>query len=538
MAKNKGKFKDIFYRLKTEQSTSTFMSTKEIWSYGLCDFGKSGSQQLISSTTYINMFLVMGLGIDVLSFGILMTVSQIIGYVQGPFISLLEDSTKTKWGRFRPYFIITAPLTAVFAILFFLNPFNASTKTGADIWMYIIYILFGISNGFCTTAWNGLTKCITQNPKERERAFSISKGLGIVSTTVPSWIPVMVEFGPKIGISVRLVFVILSCFLGLLGLVAVVTAKNMQERVMIEHVEKPWKTIGMVFKNKNKMITWISTIGSIFNYTVNIATPYVIMYCYEAYSMQTFIWGIAGIFAWITLFGSKFVYKHMSSKAIVITYNTMTIIANLVLFAVGYGTGIGYIIALFATRAFAAMFEYIGGVATNTFDTDIWDHYEWKYHIRNESTTDLVGSWVAAPINILNPLIYAWVFKKIGFIEGDNVVQTEETKKWLFAIYTIGASIGCFFTILPYLLIKLDKKTMDIVHKELEERRLAREGATPAMALAMQAGGTVTGDFIPAEEVDATAMEEETAAEEIIEGDAPEDAAWNEPFDSDGTPEA
>ena len=37
-------------------------------------------------------------------------------------------------------------------------------------------------------------------------------------------------------------------------------------------------------------------------------------------------------------------------------------------------------------------------------------------------------------------------------------------------------------------------------YKNLEERRLAREGMTPAMALATAAGGTVTGEIIAKED--------------------------------------
>lgn len=506
--KGKGKLGGFIKQWKSDKSTSTHMSTKEIWSYGLCDFGKSGSQNLISSTSYVNMFMVMALGVDVAAFGILMTVSSIIGYIQGPIISLLEDSTKSKWGRFRPYLIVTAPLTAALAIMFFLNPFGNGSKT-AEIWIYATYILYGISSGFCNTAWNGITKCITQNSAEREKAFSISKALSTISTTIPSMFPIMIDFGPKLGFSIRTIFVVMALLLGGLSILGLVTAKNLNERVMIRHAEKPWKNIGMVFKNKNKMIMWLNSLGSFFSYLSTIATPYVIMYCYGAYSLQTFIWGFAGVFAWLGLILSKKIFQRFSAKHVIIIYNSMTIIANLIILITGYGTSIWLILALFGTRCFAAVFEYIASVSTNVFETDVWDHFEWKYGIRNESTTDLVGGWITAPISILNPLIYAWVFSAIGFRSGDAVIQSDTTIRWIFYIFIIGSIVSTFFSTLPYIIIRLDKKTMAQVHKELEERRLAREGMTQAMALATAAGGTVTGEFLSE-----SAMEEAAATSE------------------------
>ena len=499
----KGKIGGFFKQWKTDKSTSTHMSTKEIWSYGLCDFGKSGSTQMISSTSYVNMFMVMALGVDVAAFGILMTVSSIIGYIQGPIISLMEDSTKSKWGRFRPYLIVTAPLTAALAIMFFLNPFGNGSKT-ALVWIYATYILYGISSGFCNTAWNGITKCITQNSSEREKAFSISKALSTISTTIPSMFPILIDFGPRFGFSIRTIFISMAILLGVISILGLITAKNLNERVMIRHAEKPWKNIGMVFKNKNKMIMWLNSLGSFFSYLSTIATPYVIMYCYGAYSLQTFIWGFAGVFAWLGLFMGKKIFNRFSAKYVIIIYNSMTIIANLIILITGYGTSVWLIFALFGTRCFAAVFEYVSTVATNMFETDVWDHFEWKYGIRNESTTDLVGGWVTAPFGILNPLIYAWVFSAIGFRSGDAVIQSDNTIHWIFYIFIIGSVVSTFFSTLPYLIIRLDKKTMDKVRKDLEERRLEREGMTNAMALSVAAGGTVTGEIIsaaPAEDI-------------------------------------
>ena len=126
---------------------------------------------------------------------------------------------------------------------------------------------------------------------------------------------------------------------------------------------------------------------------------------------------------------------------------------------------------------------------------------------RTFGTTDLVGGWVTAPFGILNPLIYAWVFSAIGFRSGDAVIQSDNTIHWIFYIFIIGSVVSTFFSTLPYLLIRLDKKTMDKVRKDLEERRLEREGMTNAMALSVAAGGTVTGEFVSSDETEEVAEE-------------------------------
>ncbi len=527
MAKN-NRLKDFRMRLKTEKSTERKMSTKEIWSYGLCDFGKSGGSNLISS--YLKIFILTVLGIDAMAYATLEVVQVIIGYCQGPVISLLEDSTKSKWGRFRPYFIVTAPLTAALSIAFFLNPFSGSA---AIPYVYIFYILYGISSGFCNTAWGGLTKCITQNGEERQKAFSIAKGLSIISTVIPSAMPILIEYAPKYfgewfgmpeSTALKIVFAVMSVIMGALGIFACLTAKNLQERIMIKHAEKPWKNIGMVFKNKNMMLRWIDKISSVFSNIASGITPFLFMYCYGNYGIQTLVWGFAGFCAWVPLLIAGKVFNKMSNKKVIYLYQLSTVAANVILMIIGFGEGIGFIIALFATRCLAAVFEYVSTVAQTAFDTDIWDHYEWKYGIRNESTTDLVGGWVGIPISIANPYIFAWVLKTIQFqegTEGSSIVQSDFTKKWLFYLFCICGSLNALITCVPYLFIKLDKKTMEKVHKELAERKLQREDVTPAMELALEAGGTVSGEIV--ENVKSVTEKDEVASDTMIKDEVASD---------------
>ncbi|MBO4539198.1 MAG: hypothetical protein J5781_02900, partial [Clostridia bacterium] len=84
---------------------------------------------------------------------------------------------------------------------------------------------------------------------------------------------------------------------------------------------------------------------------------------------------------------------------------------------------------------------------------------------------------VLMPISLLKPIFYAYVFNKIGFRPGENVVQPASALQGLFFVYTIFIALGSISDIFPYLLIRLNKKTMETVRADLKAREAAKEAA-------------------------------------------------------------
>ena len=85
--------------------------------YGLGDAASSMFWKLFGS--YLMIFYTDVFGISMSAVAALMLFSRFWDAINDPIVGGLTDSTKTRWGRYRPWLLIAAPLTAVVLIASF-----------------------------------------------------------------------------------------------------------------------------------------------------------------------------------------------------------------------------------------------------------------------------------------------------------------------------------------------------------------------------------------------------------------------------------
>src|SRR5690554_3457143 len=89
----------------------------EIFAYGLGDFGNNFSWMFVGS--FLMIFYTDVFGISIGAVGTLMLITRIWDAVNDPIIGILADKTRTRWGRYRPWLLIGAPLTGIVLIFTF-----------------------------------------------------------------------------------------------------------------------------------------------------------------------------------------------------------------------------------------------------------------------------------------------------------------------------------------------------------------------------------------------------------------------------------
>ena len=85
--------------------------------YGMGDVGCNFSWMFVGN--FLMIFYTDVFGISMSAVATLMLISRFWDGINDPIIGTLTDKTRTRWGRFRPWLLFGAPITALVLILTF-----------------------------------------------------------------------------------------------------------------------------------------------------------------------------------------------------------------------------------------------------------------------------------------------------------------------------------------------------------------------------------------------------------------------------------
>ena len=197
-------FKKFRYDLKHEKSTPDKMSAKEKLSTYLVNSGGDNCMSTLKGS-FFNVFLTTSLGLSPTTIALLATVTTILGYIKDPITSLIIESTRTKWGRFKPYVVVCMPAVVLLNFAFMINPFTAN-YTAKVAYVFTLEILLSILGGFAG-AWGNMKRCLSRDKKERENYYKMAKVFRDITGCIPGIIPVLIDICKTSGISHRYVFI-------------------------------------------------------------------------------------------------------------------------------------------------------------------------------------------------------------------------------------------------------------------------------------------------------------------------------------------
>ena len=138
--------------------------------YALGDFGYNFMYYWLS--TYLMIYYTDTIGIPAATVSVMMLVVRIFDAFNDPIIGSLADRTHSKWGRYRPWFMIGSIAMATFIVLIF----AASPDWSYTIrlaWMWIIYLLLTVASTCSNMPYGALNACITPDSEDRAKVSSL-----------------------------------------------------------------------------------------------------------------------------------------------------------------------------------------------------------------------------------------------------------------------------------------------------------------------------------------------------------------------------
>lgn len=210
--------------------------------YALTMFGLSVIGYMYS--TYGPYFYNNKIGLSLVSIGAGSVFFSIWDAFNDPITGVLSDRTRSRWGRRKPWLMISVPLLVISMILFFSPPQAWGDGLAMTVFFTVFLMLTETINTIATVNYHSLLPELFQDERKRNTANSVRQGLQLVGMIIG------VSLVPMIAgtIGYQLTAVILGVLGGGLIIYSILGCK---ERKDFSESEQPklWQSFKAIAKN-------------------------------------------------------------------------------------------------------------------------------------------------------------------------------------------------------------------------------------------------------------------------------------------------
>lgn len=482
-----------------------YVGVKENLIYGIANGGQCFSYNMFSGT-YLSLFFVKVFGIPSGAVATMLLILGIWDTVNDPLMGGIIDKTRTRYGKLRPYLLITPIPLAITTIIFWGGPLllqNTRELVTKIVYMYISYLLWEFFYTLGDVPYWSMSAAMSPSPSDRTRAIAtarlVSGIIGGISTTI--MLPVLMDLSNngKIGWGLKEVF----AFCGVMSAVFILGLFSLsglfvKERV-VQQVEEEsfFDCFKYMFKNKPLCLIILSNvIGTI----SSIAGVFGAYYYIEVLNMMSWnsivslVGGIGGLVGYLTLASVK---KRFDNRQIIIMNKFVEAILGTIAFLIGLKFyNIWYVvIPLIAIKnILGGVFGTYNTVASTEIIGDTVDYLEWKTGIRNEGMAFSVLTFVGKLQGRLSTALGTALLPLIGYFvseveKADGTFETvaecteafgQPTQFWFWAFFTVVPAVTGLLSIIPYRFYDLRGDKLALIRDEMRVRRakLSKELST------------------------------------------------------------
>lgn len=483
---------------KASSGNKRYLRPREIVAFLLTTFGQKNLSQYVESNR--QFFMISFLGISGKAYGLIVFLESIYDALDDSLSGLIIDRTRTRWGRLRPYMIITVPVWAIATLMLFTTPTFLGGSNAKIIWAVIAIFAYNLGMSYFG-AWNILLYNITPNIKERDNLIATSKFFELFGVWLPSLVSILVTFLPKIsggkigmegvytGFAVAMIIIA--------GGTAIYGFFAMRERVPLASREQ-MQEIGIIesFKNafKNKPML-ISVIANFFNSFKSVGG-----------ATESFFWfhntgslvnsTIAGLFTGlpnyiVTPLTPKLIHK-FGARNTAIGAGVFGGVAYTLMFLIGYQpfgadgakwTGVNGVLNLvYLTLALTVcgLPNCVIRVCQAVLQGDVYDYSEWKYGVRNEALVQTVTNYFGKLATAVTGLLSGLVITVVGYVAHTdalgNIIQETNPSvlNGFFAVFALLPAFARLFFGLSWLFFPVHGAFKENMLADLEVRRAKR----------------------------------------------------------------
>lgn len=458
---------------KIDTSVRPF-SGKDEWGYIFGDM--AGSFVNLYVDAYFLTFCTYCLGISAAWMSGLFLFARLWDAINDPIIGSFPDrwhlgKSKDKFTPWIKLFMIPLALSGV--LCFWKVPLEG---IALHAFVAFAYIFFGMSYTGTSMPFGAMANVVTVDPVQRSKlSRARSVGGGLVGAVALGMVPVIC-YKDNQPIPGR--FTMLAVIFGICSIISYILLCTLtKERVREEKVEGEkfefWKVLKMVLKNRPLIGVMIATIGSMLVITGSSQTyGYIYKEVYGNASLATVSMAMSMpfmivVFPLIPKMVNKFGKRDVILYTAVLSFVFSVVRLFIYIENVWVYTALN-IMTLLGQTAFTMLIWALV--------SDCLDYSEWKTGFRSDGSMYSMYTFSRKIGSTIASAGLAASLAAVGYVSGNNVVQTESAVKGIYYICNAIPTI-CYALILVGigLIFNLNKKKTDQMYAEMAAKREANK---------------------------------------------------------------
>ena len=482
-----GKIQEKWMQLKelwNHPAKGRFLPIKEVGFLGLYTLGSSF---IMTAITYVVTITEVPLlyEIDAIHGYLIMLIGTLLNLILQPVIGYFMERTNTKYGKYKPYILLSLPLAGVFGILATFIP--QLGETGRIIFAYTTCVPALFISNYIGYMYQTMPNVITPNAQERA---DIMTPVGLVYGFAPSVLQIIagpirahfLELG-KEYMGLRIIGII-SIIIGILCCLFIIRVKERVYDVSGAKKEEMsfFGSLKMLFKNKPLMIVFFALIlGSLREFWRTFMTLVIRFRFADTVTMALNLSGIPltiiGFASTVAMLLLPICTRKLDKKLIIIIFSLLNAISLAILAIVGFeNIAVGTPSLIMIT-----IFFFIAAINPTYLIIplllgDIADYQQYKTGRRLEGHIQTLLFTVPGLCSFGFMLLGSIVQKEIGFEQrlyaGLDVIpdNLQEIGCNWFNITLIISIVSLLLLVAIIAFYPLSKKKHEEIMKELEKR--------------------------------------------------------------------
>ncbi len=469
-----------------ENQNKFYLSPKEMASYILSGVGDKNWETFNGSNADFYYRTIVGAEAATLSAAsVICTFADTFdNAISGPIL----DRTRTRWGRVRPYLLLTLPLWLIANATPWLLPTGLSQVLYLGIFA-VLYYIGSIANSFYSPAYSALLYNLTPNPNERNRLIAADTYVDLFGVWIPSLFPFFIDFLPE-SVSRRSIYIG-----GMLFFVALVIVFRtfgfftLRERVPLASRQEMnqvsiWQSVKMVAKCQPM---WILLLKGFFEIGRGISSRVqndFWLNCFGKVSYSTITSLFTGLPSYFVLPLAPKLTKKMGLKNLAALSYGICGITYIIMWFIGYNPFgddnlVLNLIYITVGLTVAGSFNSVQRYCTTALTGDMYDYVEWKTGIRNEGIMSAAMGYVNLLVNQVSTLLSGGLITVMGvkskYMGGKLVRQTDPAMlQNIWTLFALLIGVGRLIEAVILLFFKVHGKTREQMMHELAVSRAAK----------------------------------------------------------------